>query len=291
MNLRLIKDLCKMDEKTIHSFVMKTLVKAGYKSFCNAEDYIIAEGDLPICLISHLDTVFSFPPQQFFFDYREKVLWSPTGSGFDDRAGVYIILTLIEMGYRPHIIFTHGEEIGGIGSRDLITRFPQCPFKECKALIQLDRANKNDMVFYDCNNSSFEKYIGKFGFKFAWGSFSDISVIAPAWEIAAVNLSVGYLNEHTTSELLYTDQCDNTLKKVEQILNKSDTMPSFTYIPYKYQNFKMYPCESAYITDRKCFLCLDEFTTENPAVEVQEYGSIPKYKVCKRCYDAYYVSS
>ena len=41
-------------------------------------------------------------------------------------------------------------------------------------------------------------------FKTAWGSVSDISTIAPALGVAAVNLSSGYFDEHTTRETLYS---------------------------------------------------------------------------------------
>lgn len=79
---------------------------------------------------------------------------------------------------------------------------PSC---KLKAIFELDRCGKDDMVFYGCNNPDFENYIEKFGFTFGWGTFSDISVIAPAWKVAAVNLSIGYVGEHMQTEILHTD--------------------------------------------------------------------------------------
>ena len=72
----------------------------------------------------------------------------------------------------------------------------------CKAIFQLDRRGSDECVFYDCDNPDFIKYVESFGFKEAYGSFSDISIIAPAWGVAAANLSVGYYLEHSNAEYL-----------------------------------------------------------------------------------------
>ena len=244
MNLKVMIDLCCIEVKQLRIFLYNFLRRHGYKEIRRGKGYIIAEGNIPACLIAHLDTVFRHQPsaEQFLFDPKRKVLWSPYGSGFDDRAGVYAIMEIIEAGYRPHIVFTEGEEYGGIGANQLVEDFPKCPFNKCKALIELDRANSDDMVFYDCDNEKFEEFIGKFGFVADIGSFTDISIIAPEWEIAAVNLSVGYLDEHTVSERLHTTWCDATIDKVKNILieiNKKSVKP-YKYIKLDYNSY--YKC-------------------------------------------------
>jgi hypothetical protein len=67
-------------------------------------------------------------------------------------------------------------------------------------MIELDRQGRDDAVFYDCDNPEFEEYITKFDFVSDWGTYSDISTIAPSWECAAVNLSIGYFDEHSYAE-------------------------------------------------------------------------------------------
>jgi len=230
MDISKIIQLCSLNEDELKTNIIKFLKKSKYKNIYIDENYIIAEGDLPICLIAHMDTVFPKPPDKdsFFYDKRKKVLWSPEGAGFDDRAGIYAIMTIVSKGFRPHIIFTNYEELGCIGARFLIEDIKKAPFK-CKALIQLDRAYMNDMVFYSCCNKEFEEYIGKFNFIKDTGSYSDISVIAPAWGIAAVNLSIGYAEEHTTNERLYCSCCDKTIEKVIDILKNINKMPYFKF--------------------------------------------------------------
>jgi len=284
MNLKLIKGLCSINIHQLRKILCKFLYGHGYKKITNTTEYIMAEGALPICLIAHMDTVFKTVPdkEDFFYDKTKKVLWSPNGSGFDDRAGIYSIIQILEAGFRPSIIFTNEEEVGGLGARALVADHPQCPFKDCRALIQLDRANEKDMVFYNCVNEDFADFIEKYDFELAWGSFSDISVIAPMWEIAAVNLSVGYVDEHTTSERLYCDWCDATIEKVKRIMADAEGMPSYSYLigtpNQSYQ--RMFS-----INDKACIFC--GRTLKNNLHIKDPLSSGWNYYCCPSCYKTY----
>jgi len=218
---------------------MKFLTKNNYK-VRYTDDYIIATGTIPVCLVAHLDTVFDYEKFRFkyglewFHDQERHILWSPDGAGFDDRAGVYAICELINQGFRPHVLFTFGEEIGGVGAYKAIENNKKLPF-DCKFLIELDRAGYDDSVYYLCGNDKFTEYINSFGFTTQIGSFSDIYILGPAWKIASVNLSIGYLDEHFKIERLYYDVTDKTIEKVGNILsdvkNNGNKVPKFKHIP------------------------------------------------------------
>ena len=90
--------------------ILYKILKRHYKNIINTSDYIIAQGDIPVALVAHMDTVFKAPPTEIYYDRRKNVMWSPTGLGADDRAGVFSILQLIKAGYRPHVIFTTDED-------------------------------------------------------------------------------------------------------------------------------------------------------------------------------------
>ena len=80
-------------------------------------NFLLAGGNIPVALVSHLDTVHRKSNRDcMFVDERKGVAWSPNGLGADDRAGVFAIIQLVKAGFRPHIIFTHGEESGGTGA-------------------------------------------------------------------------------------------------------------------------------------------------------------------------------
>ena len=287
MNLKLIKKLCLLDKPKLDKVLTKYLFSKGYRQIRHTDSYIMAEGDLPVCLIAHMDTVFKYPPDEFFYDAQKKVLWAPHGAGFDDRAGIYSILQILEGGFKPSIIFTDLEESGGLGARKLVKDFPDCPFVDCRALIELDRAYQKDAVFYECDNEHFEKYIEKFGFKLEWGTFTDISIIAPAWKIAAVNLSVGYEDEHSGSERLHCDWCDDTIRKVKKILINSPHMLSYAYIPYvpgAYAAKRM-----NYYNNNRCLICNTPINSSAEMTQIADPGSSIVYPVCNSCYWQYYV--
>lgn len=202
------------------------------------EDYIYAAGEIPVALVAHLDTVHTEHMQDLYHDSRQRVLWSPQGIGADDRAGIWAIIQILRRGYRPTVIFCADEERGGIGAITLSNNFPK-PITPVNFLVELDRHGVMDAVYYDCANEKFETYINAFGFITAWGSFTDISFIAPQWGIAAVNLSIGYENEHSLAETWYYDNTLWTINKVINILEAEmvEEHP-FEYIPFVYPDIE-----------------------------------------------------
>ena len=229
------QNICHLTERGVLVF-MKDMLKTRYDTVYMTPSYVVAIGDLPIALVAHADTVFRDVPriEEFYYDQEKDVIWNSDGAGADDRAGIYSIVQLVRtFNYRPHIIITTGEESGCIGAIKLTDHFKEFP-APLKFLVQLDRRGYNDSVYYDCDNPEFEKFINGFGFETQWGSFTDISELGPAWKVAAVNLSIGYLDEHQEKERLHVDWMHRTIAKVADILQyvkDHPDMPKYDYIP------------------------------------------------------------
>lgn len=228
-DFKLFTGLVKLTQNDLHQKLYKFL-KRYYKkeNIINTEDYLIGIGDVPIGLVAHMDTVFDSPPEHIYYDDRKWTFWSPEGLGADDRAGIFIILKVLMSGVLPTVIFTTNEELGGLGASQLIEDYPEAP-AELKYLVQLDRRHNKDAVFYDCKNEDFIEYIENYGFIYEDGIFSDISIICPIWNIAGVNLSVGYLNEHTYIETLDMAAALNTFKQVLAMIDNSFSAKSFDF--------------------------------------------------------------
>lgn len=159
----------------------------------------------------------------------------------------------------------------------------------CKAIFQLDRRGSEDCVFYDCDNPDFVKYIESFGFVEAYGTFSDISVIAPEWEVAAVNLSVGYYNEHTNHEYLRLDELETTIERVEKMLAAADDMPTFSYIPAK-STLNMNPYN--FHSSDNCIFCGKPIKSGwGYEVSGSDRDGSYRFLMCRECYETYYKSS
>lgn len=98
------------------------------------------------------------------------------------------------------------------------------------------------MVFYECDNEEFEKYIGKFGWDSRYGTYSDICSVAPVIGKAAVNLSSGYYKAHTTEEIINIDDVMTNIKRVRKMIkaSKNDEVPSFKYVRSEYNYYYNY---------------------------------------------------
>lgn len=237
-----------------------------YSQVIETDVYLCAVGDIPIALVAHLDTVFPSPPKDIYYDREKNVMWSPNGLGADDRAGVFAILKILKTGRRPHIIFTTDEEKGGVGASVLALKYKE-PFANMKYIIELDRQGTSDCVFYSCENPKFTEYIEAFGFVEAIGTYSDISEICPVWGVAGVNLSIGYMNEHSVAETLHIAAMMRTIDRVCKMLDDVvNVQEVFQYIPSKYRfafnrewYMSMAAAATASITCDKCNADFSEY--------------------------------
>lgn len=215
----LLKKLISFDQSKTKEFVVEFLGKY-YPDVVETSDYVYAEGNIPIVLLAHMDTVFEDEDfkRNHIYRYMDGTMWHPDGAGFDDKAGIFSIFKILEDGYLPHVIFTCDEELGSLGAKRLVEDFKHHPFSDLKYMIELDRANEYDCVFYLCENSQFISYVESFGFVEAFGTSSDINHICPVWNVAGANLSIGYKNQHTTDEILDINAMFDTISKVKEML-------------------------------------------------------------------------
>ena len=152
---QLLQKVFKSTEKGLYKLLPAQLRQLGYQDITiNKGNYIYSPGNIPILLVAHLDTVFKKTPKEIIQE-GDILYCDNNGIGADDRAGVYSILQITNITAQdpmapglPHILFTSGEEIGGIGA--LTASKELAP--EVKFIIELDRQGSSDCVFYNCNN-------------------------------------------------------------------------------------------------------------------------------------------
>lgn len=197
----------------------------GIELAADGKMYTYYPGTIPIMLVAHVDTVHRETPSEVILDEKHWIAWSPTGLGADDRAGVWAILSILHAGWRPHVLFTDGEETGGKGAKEALKAFTP---RGVHCLIEMDRRNSNDSVFYSNDNQKFKKWVNHFGFTEAFGSYTDISDLMPAWKLAGVNLSIGYYDAHSKQEHLRLLEAHATIKKVCKML----ATPPKKVVPY-----------------------------------------------------------
>lgn len=190
------------------------------------DGFVYAKGDIPILVVAHMDTVFDEPPKNLRYNRNEDKIYNAfDGLGGDDRCGIYAIIQLLKK-HRPYVLFTEDEEKGCIGASKAVKKIEK---PNVKYIIEFDRRGKDDCVFYDCGNDKFMDYIESFGFKTNYGTCSDISILGSAWDIASVNLSSGYYNEHTEKEYVIFGELQKTISRAKSMLKELKKAPYFDY--------------------------------------------------------------
>lgn len=223
--------ICRMSQKELKKYVKQNLQKS-YDSVVCQDGFVYAEGNFPVLLVAHLDTVHRELPKLMIYDKEKNIISSPQGIGGDDRAGVYIVLEVIKR-YNCSVLFCEDEEIGCVGSG----KFAETKLAkelDFNYIIEFDRANANDAVFYQCANPDFEDFITKEFYEKAYGSFTDICEIAPVIGCAAVNLSCGYYNPHTTNEYVNLTEMEESIEAACKILERTTENDKFEYIEAEY---------------------------------------------------------
>lgn len=228
-------NICKMSQQKLKQHVAdKLLEHYPVENITSGDGYLYAEGTIPVLLVAHLDTVHKKLPQTVLYDEETKAISSPEGIGGDDRCGIYIIFEVIKK-FHCSVLFCEDEEIGAIGA-DKFTDTDFAQQLSFNYIIEFDRKGSNDAVFYDCDNPEFEEFITKDFFKTAHGSFTDISILAPFFGCAAVNLSCGYYNAHTTSEYVVFPEMLKVIEESCKILERTTEKDEFEYIPCEKQS-------------------------------------------------------
>lgn len=258
MNKDGFKKLCLPVKEDLLAWLYQQLSEYyGLGNSVNGGDYLFFSGNCPTMLCAHLDTVHKRQPTTIVDD--GFVVSSPMGIGGDDRCGVYAVLAVLKAveaeGKRPYLFFSTDEEVGGASTKRAA--------QECKNrvagvgyMIQIDRRGKQDSVYYKCGNEKFKKFIDEHGFVEAQGSFTDICNLSPVFDLASVNLSCGYYNEHHPDEHVVYAELQTTIDKVVRIITdtKADVIYPYCEVKPKYSQTyygnKGYPYSWAQLYER-----------------------------------------
>ena len=217
------EEIFQFSQERLKQALETELIENGY-AVQKQSGFLYAQGTVPVLLVAHLDTVHRTQPETICYSADGTVMMSPQGIGGDDRAGVYMILRLIQR-VHCHVLFCEDEETGGHGAR----AFTKSGIKpDVNYIVELDRVGNNDAVFYQCRNRQFEQYINGFGFQTAFGSFSDISILAPHLNLAAVNLSTGYYHAHQPGEYVRLDEVEDLVGRIAKLLQTKTEQFSYT---------------------------------------------------------------
>jgi acetylornithine deacetylase/succinyl-diaminopimelate desuccinylase-like protein len=236
-----------------------------------------------VLMSAHMDTV------QNDNDVKMARFAKPRGSiikgngclGADDKNGLYIILNLLDSGWKDKInfVFSVEEEVGGNGSEHFVSENGEAISKLPYGLI-LDRRGANDIICInnDYGTKEFEDELVRLGWKFGYtpdiGTWSDADKISNY--ISCANLSVGYYNAHSRHEYVKIDELENASDYVKHII---DNIEGTFEKPNKYE-FNSYSkyMGSFYPYD------FDDYGNEIDPYATPSLAGNGVYKKCNCCY-------
>lgn len=186
----------------------------GYKED-GLGNYYLQIGDTPSTMFTcHLDTACS---------KKEKVTHIQNGNiigtdgttilGADDKAGMVVLLYMIENKVPGLYYFFEGEEVGCVGSSKLSSVWDDMEFsKYIKKVVSFDRRGTDSVIteqaFGQCCSDEFATDLSQklnltgFNFNFSPDPTGIYTDSAQFMDLVpeCTNISVGYYNEHTTRE-------------------------------------------------------------------------------------------
>jgi hypothetical protein len=143
------------------------------------------------------------------------------GLGADDRAGCAMLWLLKDLGHS--LLVTNGEEKGQLGSSWLMSNNEDIADEinhDHQFVIQFDRRNGRDFKCYDVGTDEFRSYVAEKTGYTEPDRRATTDIVTLCREIAGVNLSIGYHNEHHEDEYLNISEWEHTLGVVQKWLSE-----------------------------------------------------------------------
>lgn len=196
-------------EKNVYKFLSEDFIKDQFDNLY----YIIGESNTLFC--AHLDTVgpaASVPVTHVIEDNMIKTD-GKTILGADDKAGVVIMLEMIERKVPGFYLFTVGEEKGCVGSSKISKRIQdnqEHKYDAIKKIVAFDRRGYDCVITHQlqqrCCSDQFAdaliSELSKFGFTYKkdpTGMYCDSAEFGDIIS-ECTNISVGYFDQHSVNE-------------------------------------------------------------------------------------------
>lgn len=220
------------NEKPVRDYLAPVLTGAKFTAHCDAYGNLLGHRQYgngkgaTILLSAHMDTVKGVVRDREIIE-KDGIIRSSKGAlGADDRAGIAIILEVLrnledmEFNGNVKVAFSREEEVGCIGASRIKDKW----YKDVDLAIVVDRKGNRDIVV-GCGQAFCSDSVGMFleevskmvdmDWKCTEGGISDAMVFSENG-VNSVNLSCGYMNEHTDKEFVVLNDMKDTVKLMLQ---------------------------------------------------------------------------
>jgi hypothetical protein len=251
-------------------------------------------GDNPTTMFtSHLDTA-SHTQESVTHVVKDNMIYSDGSTilGADDKAGVVVLLYLIEQNVTGLYYFFLGEERGCIGSRKVASKHKGTKMENINKVISFDRRGYDSVITHQlsgrsCSNE-FAKIVSnklnevstELGYTFHYetdptGIYTDSAQFTDIYS-ECTNISVGYQNEHTK----YEQQDIEHLRKLCEVSSKIDwdSIESFRNLNVKQSYYEYWDEEDYFETnpinsyENKTWKLSENSTSSVTILDTEFYG-------------------
>ncbi len=233
------------------------------------------------CVVAHMDCVLPHTNKQVKIKHgkifgKNSVSGKQIGLGMDDANGICCAIQLLKEVSDLKVCFTTEEEIGFWGASEAAENIDF--FCDVSYMIQADRRGSSDLITYTNGiHSASEDWLkeitglmAKYSYSEEYGIGTDIGELASKLQLSGVNISCGYMKEHTNQEYTVIKDLENCLNFMLEILK---TVPidkqyeikaepySYYYHPTsstlksKYSYYDDYPVDDSFVSP--CANCMD----------------------------------
>jgi hypothetical protein len=209
------------DQHAMIDLMVELLAGAGMDVHVHDGQVYGRKGDVGIAVpyfVAHADTVHHIVPADNYkvasmmmddgdIRYRgvDPTNGDPRGIGGDDKCGLYACVIAAQSLQNVGVLITRDEEIGCVGAsmvlEELLIR-PGC-------FIQLDRRGNDDAVrdiggpiSSQAWQDAMTPVLAQYGYKWSYGSITDVGTLAGDLFLSSVNLSAGYWRPHSDNEFI-----------------------------------------------------------------------------------------
>ena len=251
------------------------------------------------CMVSHTDTVHSIHKHFSVHEANDQIFAYSTddmqqvGVGGDDKVGIWLCLQMLMSVDVIKCAFFHSEEIGCVGSRAADMSF----FNDVSYCLQGDRRGNKDFVhsisgqlYSDDFAKAVAPIIKQYGYQEATGAITDVGQLAEnGIGVSVANMSCGYYNPHSDSEVVVYPDADNCLDMCIHIftaLGNKKFPHEYTTQRYDFSNYDFdwdyeddinYTSEIVVDDDNQlmCYYC------NNKQLQDSEFGQ--EFMYCDKC--------
>lgn len=198
--------------RTERQFIREHLSPLGLKTDKAGNLYKRIGKDSPVMWSCHTDTVHTKGGMQRLLVKDGIVTTASPDSnclGADDTAGIWLMSEMIRADVPGLYVFHRGEEIGGVGSTYIATRFPEL-LERTRFAIAFDRRGAGSIITHQgsrcCSDAFADSLSDALGLGHAKDSTGTFTDTANYTELVGecTNVSAGYANEHHAIESLDT---------------------------------------------------------------------------------------